>query len=254
MSWPGRPLVRFVQRGSDWTKYISPNPVLKLAPAKSIDRLLESPTWSVRSLLPPGNLRKEQTPSPAETSIGAEEASTVDAPSGSAAAPDTLEDEITPQKLHHLLRLSALPLPRSAEEESRLLHDLRSQVHFVKHLQSVDTSDVEPLVAIRDETEAAKQERQVTLADLQPWLDNEAKVGRNGTVRRRKTDLRAAAEAEQKRMREEEAGKASDDGGAERFLWEDLKPSGEEEGRRWGKYYVVRRGKKMNAENGNAVG
>lgn len=68
-----------------------------------------------------------------------------------------------------------------------MLANLQSQVHFVKEVQKVDTTGVEPLVAIRDETDAAKEEDAITLDKLKPWLDQEEKVGVNGTIRRKKS-------------------------------------------------------------------
>lgn len=67
-----------------------------------------------------------------------------------------------------------------------MLKTLESQIHFVNEVQKVDTTGVEPLVAIRDETVESIQEQTVTLDKLQPYLDQEEKVGVNGTVRRRK--------------------------------------------------------------------
>src|SRR3954454_3409908 len=86
----------------------------------NVGALLSKPTWSVRSLLP------DSSNPPAQ--------------------------EITPQKLRHLLHLSALPQPKSPVEEAEMLKTLHSQLHFVRDIQSVDTEGVEPLQSIRDET------------------------------------------------------------------------------------------------------
>ncbi|KAF7551849.1 hypothetical protein G7046_g7588 [Stylonectria norvegica] len=83
--------------------------------------MLATPTWSIRSLLP----------------------------SASSAAPET----ITPKQLHHLLRLSALPLPSTPAAEASMIATLQSQLQFVRAVQGVDTRGVEPLRAIRDETD-----------------------------------------------------------------------------------------------------
>jgi Glutamyl-tRNA amidotransferase complex subunit Gta3 len=64
---------------------------------------------------------------------------------------DANETSITPETLRHLLHLSGLPPPRSPDEESNLLSALRDQLHFVKHVLSVPTKDVEPLIRIGDE-------------------------------------------------------------------------------------------------------
>lgn len=97
---------------------------------------------------------------------------------------------VTKEQLHHLLKLSALPEPKSQEEEDSMLKTLESQIHFVKEVQKVNTTGVEPLVAIRDETAEALTEQTVTLDTLKPFLDQEEKVGNNGTLRRHKpTDM-----------------------------------------------------------------
>jgi Asp-tRNA(Asn)/Glu-tRNA(Gln) amidotransferase C subunit len=114
-----------------------------------IQAALESePTWSVESLLPPA----KQAP---------------DAP------------KITSQQLHHLLCLSALPLPKSEEEEDKMLSTLVDQLHFVGKIQQVDTTGVKPLRAIRDETAAAEAEQTITLDTLKDALAKEKVVGKH---------------------------------------------------------------------------
>lgn len=116
--------------------------------------MLARPSWSVKSLLP-----NPESANP---------------------------KKITKERLHHLLKLSALPLPKSEAEERRMLKTLESQIHFVKEVQEIETNGVEPLVAIRDETAEAIKEQTISLETLQPYLNNERKVGTNGTVRRPK--------------------------------------------------------------------
>ncbi|KAI5801477.1 hypothetical protein DFH27DRAFT_556922 [Peziza echinospora] len=101
---------------------------------------LSKPSWSVKTLLPPS--------SSSSTS--------------SAQIPE--ENEITPGKLRHLLRLAALPPPSSPEEEAGLLKTLLDQLHFVKDVQSVDTTGIAPLQMIRDEVDA----REYTIEDVEP--------------------------------------------------------------------------------------
>ncbi|KAI5466887.1 hypothetical protein BGZ63DRAFT_10627 [Mariannaea sp. PMI_226] len=108
--------------------------------------ILSKPTWSVRSLLPS---------------------------SPSSAPPE----RITPSQLHHLLRLSALPLPSSPEAETAMIETLQSQLQFVRAVQRVDTTGVEPLRAIRDETLEARGENAIGLADLQDALSRETLAG-----------------------------------------------------------------------------
>jgi Asp-tRNA(Asn)/Glu-tRNA(Gln) amidotransferase C subunit len=111
-----------------------------------LEQLLAEPTWSVESLLPP-----------------------------TTRAPDA--PQITSRQLHHLLRLSALPPPETAEEEQKMLDNLAAQLHFVGKIQQVNTKGVEPLRAIRDETTAAEEEHTIGLEALQDALANEKVIG-----------------------------------------------------------------------------
>lgn len=112
---------------------------------------LDKPTWSIRSLLPSSS-------TPTET--------------------------ITPTQLHHLLRLSALPLPKSKAEEDGMIETLQSQLGFVRAVQGVDTTGVEPLRAIRDETEQGVKEITIGLEDLGDVLAKERRVGHYARPRR----------------------------------------------------------------------
>lgn len=84
---------------------------------------------------------------------------------------------ITKQQLHHLLRLSALPLPKDEAEESGMIKMLESQLQFVQAVQDVDTAGVKPLRSIRDETIQAQQEIEVTAESLKEHLAKESFVG-----------------------------------------------------------------------------
>lgn len=123
----------------------------------NIRTLLSSPTWSVRSLLPSSSQAPEDAPCP-----------------------------ISAKTLHHLLRLSALPSPSSPEEEASMLETLASQLHFVRAIQSVDTTGVEALRAIRDETAAGMREQTIGLDALRGSLEKEDVVGRARRPRRRR--------------------------------------------------------------------
>ncbi|GIZ40931.1 hypothetical protein CKM354_000425100 [Cercospora kikuchii] len=116
-------------------------------PELDIDQLLSRPTWSVSSLLPSS--------------------------SSSSSTP-----EITPKQLHHLLRLSALPPPKDATEEQKMLSTLSSQLHFVKDIQQMDTTGVEPLRSLRDETKQGEKEAELGLDALKVALENEEIRGR----------------------------------------------------------------------------
>lgn len=119
-----------------------------------VKELLSKPTWSVRSLLPDGDVPPE--------------------------------DEITPEKLHHLLRLSALPLPRNMAHEAKMLKTLHSQLHFVRDIQKVNTDGVEPLRSIRDETEKGIQEITIGMEELKEAFAKEDIIGKNKRPRRRR--------------------------------------------------------------------
>ena len=119
-----------------------------------LEAMLSTPSWSVKSLFQSTSTSKEPP--------------------------------ITQKQLHHLLRLSALPLPTSAAEEERMIKDLHSQLKFVQAIQSVDTTDVEPLQSIRDEREDAEAKREITVTTLQKELEKEEVVGRRGRIRRKK--------------------------------------------------------------------
>ena len=126
------------------------------APEKlDIEKLLSQPTWSVQSLLPPQEQADEPSP-------------------------------ISSKELHHLLRLSALPPPKTAQEEADMLKTLASQLHFVKEIQKVDTTGVTPLRAIRDERLEVEKEQEITLESLDEALQQEEVVGKHYKRIRRK--------------------------------------------------------------------
>ncbi|PWY74386.1 DUF726-domain-containing protein [Aspergillus heteromorphus CBS 117.55] len=118
-----------------------------------IDAMLAKPTWSVRSLL-------------------SDETTKASSPS------------VTPAQLHHLLRLSALPQPANEEEEKKMLETLEAQIHFVKQIQCVDATGVEPLQSIRDESPEAVKENTIGLEQLKEALSKERVVGRNKRIQR----------------------------------------------------------------------
>lgn len=132
-----------------------------------------------------------------------------------------IPSELTATKLRHLLRLSALPPPSSPEEEASLLSTLAQQLHFVRQIQEVDTTGVEPLRAIRDETAAAVEEGMVDSRKLRQALEKEEVRGTYAPRRRR---------------RREEVGKRS---AGEEGEWDVL---GNAE-RRVGRYFVVEKEK-----------
>jgi Asp-tRNA(Asn)/Glu-tRNA(Gln) amidotransferase C subunit len=109
---------------------------------RSTDHILGEATWSVRALLPT--------------------ASSV--------------DSISPARLHQLLQLSALPPPQSPEQGREMIKTLRSQLQFVRDVQNVDTTGIEPLQAIRDESSEAKIESIITLDKIRNALASETQA------------------------------------------------------------------------------
>jgi len=135
-----------------------------------------------------------------------------------------VSQEISPKQLHHLLRLSALPQPKSPEEESEMLKTLHSQLHFLRDIQTVDTEGIEPLRSIRDETEGGIEEATIGLdtLEIREALSKEEFKGRNRRPRRKRVDV-------------------VDTRGEED--WDVTSTAGRVEEMAGGKYFVVRSGK-----------
>lgn len=75
-----------------------------------------------------------------------------------------------------------------------MIKTLQSQLQFVRAVQRVDTTGVEPLQAIRDETIQGVKERTVSLDSLREVLDKETTVGHYRRPRRVKTNVSSDAE------------------------------------------------------------
>lgn len=60
-----------------------------------------------------------------------------------------------------------------------MLQTLRSQLHFVRAIQEVDTKDVPPLRAIRDETRVAEDENKISVSSLKEALEQEEVRGKH---------------------------------------------------------------------------
>ena len=72
-----------------------------------------------------------------------------------------------------------------------MIADLQSQLQFVRAIQEVDTEGVEPLVALRDETEEGEKEGTIGLEEMRGELEKEEVVGMRGRIVRRKAkDMR----------------------------------------------------------------
>ncbi|KAH8678049.1 hypothetical protein BX600DRAFT_507030 [Xylariales sp. PMI_506] len=199
--------------------------------------ILSKPTWSVRSLLPPASqTSRESVAGEKLESRGSNETTGEMNP----------DDVITPSTLRHLLRLSALPPPASPAEEKDLLHTLRSQLHFVRSIQFVDTAGVAPLQSIRDETAAGRSEQTIGFEALRAALDQEDVVGHSKRPRRRREKLGPTAmeghSERAKRTNASEMGKA--DGSDVVEGWDVLAGASMKAGR----YFVVRSGKGSTSE------
>lgn len=158
MNLPWRAIVeRAHVQPSSWSRASSGITRGKAAASNNTDvsALLEQPTWAVSSLLEKNSGTAEGT-------------------------------EITPARLRHLLRLSALPLPANPEEEAAKLDTLCNQLRFVREVQSVETTGLQPLQAIRDETRQGIQEQTVGVKDVEQILIQEDSFGHNRRPRRRK--------------------------------------------------------------------
>ena len=66
-----------------------------------------------------------------------------------------------------------------------MIETLQAQLHFVRAIQSVDTTGVEPLSAIRDETDEARRDNEFTLESLKDELDKEEVVGFARRIRKK---------------------------------------------------------------------
>ena len=117
---------------------------------KDIEAMLAQPSWSVNSLFTPDH--------------------------------SSADPQVSKKQLHHLLRLSALPLPANEAEEAKMLQDLESQLRFVRAIQEVDTDGVEPLVSLRDETVEAEKESEITVDTLKEDFAKETVTGIRGRI------------------------------------------------------------------------
>ncbi|KAH0558437.1 hypothetical protein GP486_004906 [Trichoglossum hirsutum] len=129
-----------------------------------ISSILSKPSWSVQSLLP--------SRTPAST-------------------------RVTSEQLRHLLRLSALPPPRSLREETQMLETLDSQLHFVRQIQSLKADLVAPLKSIRDESAAADSECGIGYEELKGALGTEDIKRANSPARQRSAVLDPSDESKE---------------------------------------------------------
>lgn len=102
-----------------------------------------------------------------------------------------------------------------------MIATLQSQLQFVRTVQRVNTEGVEPLRAIRDETDAAVKENTVALDDVKDILAKETLVGHYQRPRRVRGKVESTAEN-----------------------WDALSAAS----RRAGRYFVVENGSKAGGE------
>ncbi|KAL8687452.1 MAG: hypothetical protein Q9218_006376 [Villophora microphyllina] len=110
------------------------------------------------------------------------------------------EPTVSLKELHHLLRLSALPMPNDLAEEHRMQKELQSQLRFVKAIQEIEIpKDVKPLQSIRDETEEGIREQEIGCETLKDEFKREEVMGIRGRIKRRKDvkDKKADSEEEE---------------------------------------------------------
>jgi Asp-tRNA(Asn)/Glu-tRNA(Gln) amidotransferase C subunit len=132
-----------------------------------VDTLLSKPTWSLDTLLPSTTSSTSNTPT------------------------------ITSKQLHHLLRLSALPPPKDAASERKMLDSLHAHLHFVTHIRSVDTTNISPLQSLRDETATGIKSQGIGLEDLEDAFSKEEVKGRYyKRIRRRQEDAEEGESAQ----------------------------------------------------------
>lgn len=110
-----------------------------------------------------------------------------------------------------------------------MLSTLHTQLHFVRAIQAVDTTGVEPLRAIRDETVEGMNEHKISLETLEGILEREELAG----FRKRP-----------RRVRSGEVGEGKADEGREE---EKLVEAATRERRERG-YYLVHKGNAKGAE------
>ena len=77
-------------------------------------------------------------------------------------------------------------MPKSPEEEDRMLNALALQLAFVEGMRKVDADGVEPLQSIRDETREGREEATIGLETLKDALAKEDIKGRSRRPRRRR--------------------------------------------------------------------
>ncbi|KAI4754786.1 hypothetical protein E4T51_12114 [Aureobasidium sp. EXF-12344] len=145
---PFRSLTNSLRTRIQHAHFHTTRPAFQTPPPKiDVEALLATPTWSLESLLPPST-------------------------------PATLTPTISSKQLHHLLRLSALPPPKDAAEEAKMLSSLSLHLYFVNEIRSVYVSGLTPLQSLRDETAAGVEMQKIGMKDLEEAFKKEEAKGR----------------------------------------------------------------------------
>jgi Asp-tRNA(Asn)/Glu-tRNA(Gln) amidotransferase C subunit len=70
-----------------------------------------------------------------------------------------------------------------------MLATLHSQLHFVNQIRAVDTSGVQPLQSLRDETEAGRRDAEIGMEELkEAFAEEDLKGSYLKRIRRRRTN------------------------------------------------------------------
>jgi len=78
-----------------------------------------------------------------------------------------------------------------------MLDTLAAQLHFVRAIQAIDTTGVEPLRSLRDETAQGEKEVEIGMDTLKDALDAEEVRGKWHRRIRRKREVAGEAETEE---------------------------------------------------------
>lgn len=78
-----------------------------------------------------------------------------------------------------------------------MLSTLQSQLHFVRAIQSVDTTGVDPLRSLRDETREGENEAELGLEVMKEALESEEVRGKWHRRIRRRRESNSGGEAKQ---------------------------------------------------------
>lgn len=103
-------------------------------------------------------------------------------------------DEVDDAKLDHLLKLSALPAPATADERQALVADLNAQMRFVRRVQTIDTAGVKPMTNVVFDT-ADTASGPIDLSDAIDQLERrDARIAATGAQTSAPSEAQTAAD------------------------------------------------------------